>query len=239
MDAPLNNTVLYGDFTISTWFNAFDMANPWPTLLAETNGTLLMEIVGQTSNAQPPTRIGDFAAYDAGPPNIHQWYWFMERFQQTPLNTYCQIVITKAGTNVVMYLNSQITVTSQAVSSSHTPSVQHLIIGKQQIAGPSAYSTFHGVIDDIRIYNRALSASEVTALYEIESGPRVDLIKAVKPSFSKLTLTTNYQLQISTDMSTWTNYGSAFTATNTSMIYPQYFDVDNWGQLFFRIQEVP
>ena len=31
----------------------------------------------------------------------------------------------------------------------------------------------------------------------------------------------------------------AFTATNTSMIYPQYWDVDNWGQLFFRLQVAP
>jgi hypothetical protein len=96
-----------------------------------------------------------------------------------------------------------------------------------------------GSIDEIRIYNRALSASEVQQLYAIESGPRVDLIKAVKPSFSNLTLTTNYQMQISGDLSTWTNQGSPFTATNTSMVYPQYFDVDNWNSLFFRLKTTP
>ena len=46
-------------------------------------------------------------------------------------------------------------------------------------------------------------------------------------------------MQISDDLKTWTNYGTAFTATNISMVYPQYFDVDNWGQLFFRVQSVP
>jgi hypothetical protein len=75
--------------------------------------------------------------------------------------------------------------------------------------------------------------------YLLELGPRVDLIKAVKPSFSNLTLTTNYQLQVSGDLNNWTNQGSAFTATNTSMIYPQYFDVDNWAKLFFRLQVAP
>jgi hypothetical protein len=98
---------------------------------------------------------------------------------------------------------------------------------------------FEGRIDDIRIYDRALSCSEVQQLYVYESGPRVDLIKAVKPSFSNLTLTTNYQLQVSADMNNWTNQGSAFTATNTSMVYPQYWDVDNWKQLFFRLQVNP
>jgi len=96
-----------------------------------------------------------------------------------------------------------------------------------------------GEIDDVRIYNRALSDSEVQQLYVYESGPMVNLIKAVKPSFSNLTLTTNYQLQVSADLNTWTNQGSAFAATNTSMIYPQYWDVDNWNKLFFRLQVSP
>ena len=73
----------------------------------------------------------------------------------------------------------------------------------------------------------------------VEPLVRVDLTKAVKPTFSGLTLTTNYQLQISSDMNTWINYGSPFTATNTVMAYPQYWDVDDWGRLFFQLRMVP
>jgi hypothetical protein len=51
------------------------------------------------------------------------------------------------------------------------------------------------------------------------------------------TLGTNYLLQVSGDLNNWTNHGSAFTATNASMIYPQYWDVDNWDKLFFRLQQ--
>ena len=40
-------------------------------------------------------------------------------------------------------------------------------------------------------------------------------------------------------MNSWTNHGSPFTATNSSMVYPQYWDVDNWGKLFFRLLSVP
>ena len=76
-------------------------------------------------------------------------------------------------------------------------------------------------------------------VYTLSVGPTVSLIKAVKPSFSYLSVGTNYQLQVSADLSTWTNQGSAFTATNTSMIYPQYWNVDNWSQLFFRLQVAP
>ena len=60
----------------------------------------------------------------------------------------------------------------------------------------------------------------------------------MKPWFSNLTLGTNYQLQVSSDMSGWTNQGAAFSATNTNMTYPQYWDVDNW-EAFFRLQLAP
>jgi hypothetical protein len=76
-------------------------------------------------------------------------------------------------------------------------------------------------------------------LYEYESGPTIDLIKSVKPSFRNLRLTTSYQLEVSGDMTSWTNHGSPFTATNTSMVYPEYFDVVNWGDLFSQLKVVP
>ena len=98
---------------------------------------------------------------------------------------------------------------------------------------------YSGKLDDVRIYNRALSSSEVQQLYALESEPIVSVRKAVSPSFSNLYRGTNYQLQVSGDLTTWTNQGSPFTPTNTVMDYPQYFDVDNWGKLFFRLQPSP
>lgn len=74
---------------------------------------------------------------------------------------------------------------------------------------------------------------------QVPNVPYLNLMKAVKPAFSNLALGTNYQLQVSADINNWTNQGSAFTATNTSMVYPQYWDVDNWNQLFFRLQVAP
>jgi len=100
-------------------------------------------------------------------------------------------------------------------------------------------SRFVGMIDDVRFYNRALSSSEVSALYTLGPGPYVSLIKAVKPALVSLFVGTNYQLQLSGDLLIWTNHGAPFTATNSIMVYPQYWDVDNWGKLFFRLQVAP
>jgi len=119
------------------------------------------------------------------------------------------------------------------------PATAPVRIGQMRGVNGSILDNFNGSIDDVRLYNRALSGSEVRQLYAYEYGPHVNLLKAVKPSFDGLALGTNYQLQVSADMNTWTNQGSPFIATNTSIIYPQYWDVDNWNSLFFRLSIAP
>jgi hypothetical protein len=148
------------------------------------------------------------------------------------------VVATVSGTNGCVYLDG--TLDGSGDVGNIPVNTLDVWIGLAHPGRGSGF-WFNGIIDDTRIYSRALPINEVQQLYAIESGPRVDLIKAVKPSFSNLTLTTNYQLQVSGDLKTWTNYGAAFTATNTSMVLSGcgYFDVDNWGQLFFRVQSVP
>jgi hypothetical protein len=89
-----------------------------------------------------------------------------------------------------------------------------------------------------------IASGLVTGITVVDGGcgytnTQVGLVKAVKPSFSDLLLGTHYQLQTSGDLITWTNQGSPFTATNPVMAYPAYFDVDNWDQLFFRVEVTP
>jgi hypothetical protein len=149
------------------------------------------------------------------------------------------MVGVRSGSVARLYMDG-IQVKEEPVCSSGTyTGSESLLIGRTDPAEQPATSLMHGSLDDIRIYNRALSLDEVAQLFAIESGPRVNLIKAVKPSFSDLSLGTNYLLQLSGDLNTWTNHGSAFTATNVNMIYPQYWDVDDWSSLFFRLQVAP
>lgn len=147
-----------------------------------------------------------------------------------------QLVLTYSPGHVAAFLNG-VMVGSTNVTVNPFPTANRAI-GKHWWNGGSDSSARMTMnVKNFRIYNRALSASEVQQLYAIESGvPFVGLIKAVKPSFSNLTIGTNYQMQISTDLVNWTNSGSAFTATNNSMVSTQYFDVPNWNQLFFRLQ---
>jgi hypothetical protein len=88
-------------------------------------------------------------------------------------------------------------------------------------------------------WNDAAAVIQIQIGYILELPEQVSLVKAVKPAFANLSIGTIYQLQSSTDFNSWTNQGAAFTATNSSMASPQYFDVDDWDKLFFRLQVTP
>ena len=81
--------------------------------------------------------------------------------------------------------------------------------------------------------------SAVIRVSVLAAGPPISLIKAVKPAFSTLLPGRNYQMQVSGNLTTWTNRGSPFTATDTSVVWSEYFDVDSWNSLFFRLQVAP
>jgi BspA type Leucine rich repeat region (6 copies) len=98
----------------------------------------------------------------------------------------------------------------------------------------------NGVVVGITITDAGFGYTSTPTIYIYSPlGLQIGLMKAVKPSFSDLVLGTSYRLQVSADLNVWTNQGSPFTATNPAMIYPQYWDVDNWNQLYFRLQVSP
>jgi hypothetical protein len=152
-----------------------------------------------------------------------------------PLNTWVHVVASYDGQSVRLFQDGQL-VLEAARSGGFSSGTMY--IGRD--GGESTpIDVFRGLIDDVRIYDRALATNEVMQLYEYEKGPRIDLVKAVKPAFSDLRVGTNYQLQLSGDLLTWTNHGPAFTATNTAMVYAQYWEVENWDRLFFRLKVSP
>lgn len=100
--------------------------------------------------------------------------------------------------------------------------------------GLGAY--YNGSIDNLRIYNRALSSDEVAQLYSIESGQsQVTFVKAFAVDFQNLLIGSNYQAQASPDLVNWTNWGAAFTATSSSYTNTNYQRIADWNQLFFRM----
>lgn len=192
---------------------------------------------GLNLGAHPDVPTGELLFGNWDDPNF-VWHWARSGLvPQT--NTWYRVAGTWGQAGVCVYTNGVLAGTN-AYTAPPPSYIAYNLIGRSSWPGTS----INGRVDEVSIYNRALSALEVAEIYAAGSAgkcraPVVSLIKAVKPSFSNLILTTNYQLQVSSDLINWTNQGAAFTATNANTVYPQYWDVDNWGQLYFRLQVAP
>jgi hypothetical protein len=88
----------------------------------------------------------------------------------TELDKYIHIAATYGEHELKIYLNGVLNEKTQAPAKVlHTGMDMDLLIGSSRYyAGGVAPKSFNGSIDDVRIYNRALSAEEVKALYDLE-----------------------------------------------------------------------
>lgn len=130
------------------------------------------------------------------------------------------------------------TVTDGGCGYTNIPLVQ--IVGGGGSGAAATALVTNGVVVGITITDAGTDYTSAPAIYIYSPlGVQIGILQAVIPTFSSLSPGSNYQLQSSSDLSNWTNQGSAFTATNPVMIYPQYFNVTGWNQLFFRLQGAP
>ena len=83
-------------------------------------------------------------------------------------NKHLHCVITREGTTVKVYLNGNLVITRTAVDSIYQGA--NTIIGSYD----STEGRFNGSIDDVRIYNRALSETEIKTLYN-SYNPKIQL----------------------------------------------------------------
>ena len=105
---------------------------------------------------------------------------------------------------------------------------------------PGGYNDWFlaGSLDEVRVYNRALSDSEIGTLYIAESGKARSLEVAIETVRVTMRVIPgkSYLLQWSNDMRTWTNQGSSFVAE--SVEYQASVNTVDHG-MFWRLVEVP
>jgi hypothetical protein len=146
------------------------------------------------------------------------------------------VVATVSGTNGWVYLDG--TLDGSGIVGNIPVNTLDVFIGLAHPGRGSGF-WFNGDIDDVRIYNVTLSSNEVAQLYAYESGPILNIQKAVYLTVINLWPGSNYQVQASSDLINWTNQGSVFTATTNYWRSTNYWDVENWNDLFFRLQVSP
>jgi hypothetical protein len=153
-------------------------------------------------------------------------------------NTWWQLVAVRSGTNLSLFKNGSLftnAVMTAAISNSPAIWIGRHICPGYPTTCTGSYPLVGG-IDDVRMYNRALSAQEVGQLYQYERNPLPNLGIAVKTIRLTLMLApgTSNELDSSTDLKTWAPYGPPFVATNSIT----YEDVDIFGmqKQYFRVR---
>jgi hypothetical protein len=100
---------------------------------------------------------------------------------------------------------------------------------------------FFGAMSDVRIYNRALTEEEISALFRMDAGPYVRMMAGGTPGtanleFSSMIMDWQFQMQFSSDLAHWTNYSDMFMPSASSMVRT----VDaGMPHMFWRLQVNP
>lgn len=92
-----------------------------------------------------------------------------------------------------------------------------------------------GLLDDLRIFNRCLTSTDVKRLYLHDIGPVGGVKKAVYYSATNLTAGQLYKLQLSSDLENWVDHGLPFIANETNWKSSTSCEVDNYDSLYFRL----
>jgi hypothetical protein len=146
------------EFTISLWFK--EVVNP--------SGGAVLVSKSADASGEMGYRI------DADADNFNRLVWsrmgiiqggsgYHESNIAFTQNTWTHVVGKKIGDKLYIYVNGA---TAGFTGGNTIPfnNTNSLLFGKSHLGGDE----FGGSIDDVRIYNRALSAADVTALYEME-----------------------------------------------------------------------
>ena len=151
-----NSLDLSSSFTLSAWVNPASTFTDFRSILVKNyKYYLYASVAGYCGDGSP---LGGFS----------------EGTDQTvcqpsplPINTWTHLAVTYNGSTLTLYRNG-VAVATSTVSGTLSPTTGTLQIGASQFG-----EYFKGLIDEVRIYNRALSDTEIQTIYQQDSATTV------------------------------------------------------------------
>ena len=144
---PSNTLNLTTAMTLEAWVFPTASQSGWRTILQREPDAYLLHAGSENFGALRPTAGGTFGStFDVlGAPSA------------IPLNTWSHVAVTWDGATMRFYVNG-----TQVATKARTGTLQTVATPVRIGANTYAGENFLGRIDEVRIYNRALSAAEVT-----------------------------------------------------------------------------
>ena len=154
------------DFTLSVWVNHSSVANAPENLIS--NGNDSYGFVNLRNHCSYSEYGGkDLLAFGWGVGDVGLMYPVL----LAPVrNSWWQITVARSGTNVTLFKNGSFLTNGVMLATGNNPTIWLGRFEGLPSNNGSCYPLIGG-IDDVRMYNRALSSNEVAQLYAIESTP--------------------------------------------------------------------
>jgi len=152
-----------GDFTLSAWIKTRSTASAGGVITNDSNGNGIISLRVVSGNAFGQVRtISNTGLTSITGTKVNDGNWH-------------QIALTKSGTSVVLYRDGVSDGSGTTVAGDLQASDWYLGI-RDGLA-----HDFEGVIDDARIYDRALSGAEIATLYKYGGTPNATLNSTTRP----------------------------------------------------------
>jgi hypothetical protein len=163
---PLDASQFTGDFTLAAWVNFNNFNNDYPHIFCGENYYLILSGMGPIYQKLK----GHIGFYQQSglhsnpmPPRIAQ----INSLRPLETNQWHLVIVVKSGQQFYLYINEVLHV--EHTAEHNIPlSGDSLYIGANIPGGGLRSGFIEGLVDDIRIYNRALDQAEVKAIYLIE-----------------------------------------------------------------------
>jgi hypothetical protein len=148
--------------TIEAWINPRSFSHRYPAIVKKSG------IKGGSS-----TRYGYSLEFNNQTPQVVLWLYIGDNWFSSPpatvpvgTDTWSHVVATYDGAYIRMYLNGFEIGSGTHQPGSITPSDNPLNIGRDPANPGDPDRYFDGLIDEVRIYNRALTAGEIGSTYQ-------------------------------------------------------------------------
>ena len=138
---------LTSGMTLEAWVNPTTLTGSWRTvLLKEQNGAMVYALYAQTDTDQPSGHVYTNTEYDTRGPGL------------LPTGAWTHLAATYNGATLSIFVNGVLASSKTVVGNILTSG------GVLRIGGNSIWDEyFSGLIDEVRVYNRPLSAAEIQA----------------------------------------------------------------------------
>ena len=148
-----------GQFTVSTWFKSVGAGSIFSDYDAPSGGDGIFAVnlaLHGTGQVETDTRAAgqDYDVFSTRTSLGNQWHQ--------------AVYIMDGSSNLLLYIDGQLDHTTAYIVALDYNSNPHWRIGANKFAG-AINDYFSGSIDDVRLYNRALSSIEVASLYSMEA----------------------------------------------------------------------